>query len=1226
MSRAKDPSDQGMRDDVRGPKVHRVRPMDRLGRYVIREFLGKGGMGRVYRADGPYGPCALKLIHPEHMRKGDFLQRFRMEAGAGKRVVHPNVIRTFGCEVVRWRGEEQALLVMEYVQGKTLYQLGREQPAGVSESRLREIAEGTTRGLAAIHEAGVIHRDLKPENLMLTTDGQIKIMDLGVARLKDDEVRLSRTGHFVGSLLFAAPEQLRERADRCGAPADLYALGLVLYILATGQHPFPAGTAGEIIHAHLELLAMPVRERHPGVSPFMEAVIATLLEKEPERRFPDASVLREILEAGESSDWWRRWRAQTEPEEDDTRIDLGVARRGPVRGRARELRELSRAYGQACRGRGRTILVTGEDGVGKTRLLDAFLAAEDLGRDNVITAIAPADTWEHPFAACRQALDMALTGAEPSRELERLLADTPGLVEPLVNFLAAPSGVEISMAPDTLGRAFARAFTGLVAGRPRVLIMEDLDRISGEDQAVFLRLASASRRLPLLLVGTSHAELVPGYREALLRLPASRAMPLHRLDGASAERLLADLVGTREVASELAHEILPLAGGNPLFLGEVVDGLLRSGILVPDESGVLRVVAGRSLASVPRSLQAAIASQLAAVPQVSREVLEAASIQGVAFDPRLLALVLGRHERVVREALLPLAAEPAMVRESGRVYEFVPSSVRQVVREGLSPARRTRLELATARALEHRLRPGDTTERNELLPRVTRHALWGGDLALATAHLFEAIAVLRASLRSREALDLVEAFLERAEVVEPTLRLSAMVQRVELLQHLGPTEAEREALTTLTCYARDYGLELPVPALAAMGRRALAEGDVVRAERHLRILERTARQNEDVSALAAAYRDQAQASALRGDTEETRRLLERSLDAARATEDAAEELMTCCELARHFERAGQMSRVYTHLHGGLLLALQTDDEQRAARIHARLGQIAIRWGRFRVAQVHLDRQLQLADATGDRLLTCRGERSLASLLLRRGRLTDAQQHLERAHRMAREAGLERDGIAVTLDLARVALCSGNGVDLMRHAMRALSRAQHTRTPHLEAEALTLAGRAAEECGDLDESLDWFEQALARCDAHPFAGAELQPLLGIARIWRRRGRLDQLGLPLERARQTADGLALRGPQLVAEAMAATSMESPVGSVRGLLVRYANRLTVFERLRVYLELHAATGDPLHAHLARSEMRRVLVGLDTDESGPVVQRYSLYREVADAAGIDLYQENVA
>src|SRR5262245_13832645 len=204
--------------------------------YALEAVLGAGGMGTVYRArERSSGRLvALKVVHPHLRAIPGYVERLRREAGIGSRVVQRNVVRTMGLADHAAGSDTLQALVTEYVEGQTLLgllaELGR-----VPEQLCRHIGHGIAMGLAAIHAAGAIHRDLKPENVLNTSEHVLKVMDLGFARVLDLVDGLSQSGAFVGSLRYAAPEQLRGR-DSVDARADLFALGLVLYELVTGHH------------------------------------------------------------------------------------------------------------------------------------------------------------------------------------------------------------------------------------------------------------------------------------------------------------------------------------------------------------------------------------------------------------------------------------------------------------------------------------------------------------------------------------------------------------------------------------------------------------------------------------------------------------------------------------------------------------------------------------------------------------------------------------------------------------------------------------------------------------------------------------------------------------------------------------------------------------------------------------------------------------------------------
>ena len=265
----------------------------RIGPYRIERVLGRGGMATVYEATGPEGPVACKRLQPLLAREAVILERFRREAELGLRIRHPRVVRTRGLE-----GED--CLIMDLLPGETLRTVVRDL-GHLSERRCVAIARQVAEGLAAIHAAGAVHRDLKPANLMQDEAGNITIMDLGIALPLDDMLRLSRTGEFIGTLRYAAPEHLGPSRPRSApaldARADFYALGLVLYELASGAHPHPKTGLVRTMRAHLETAPPPLCSRAPHVGAAFEALTHRLLEKDPARRPAGAQDLLALLDA-----------------------------------------------------------------------------------------------------------------------------------------------------------------------------------------------------------------------------------------------------------------------------------------------------------------------------------------------------------------------------------------------------------------------------------------------------------------------------------------------------------------------------------------------------------------------------------------------------------------------------------------------------------------------------------------------------------------------------------------------------------------------------------------------------------------------------------------------------------------------------------------------------------------------------------------------------------------
>ncbi|MET9880999.1 serine/threonine-protein kinase [Actinacidiphila glaucinigra] len=247
-------------------------------RYRLDEPLGRGGMGEVWRAsDQVLGRAvAVKLMLGD--ADAEAAGRFRLEAQTAARLNHPHVVSVYDF------GEHDGrlYLVMELVNGRSLAQeLAAHGP--VDSVRASDIGAQAAAGLAAAHRQGVIHRDIKPANVMVTTDGTVKIADFGIARFADEASRaLTATGRVMGSSGYLAPERA---LGRPAEPAsDVYALGCVLYELATGQPPFVGESPLAVIHQHVDAAPVPVRHLNPAASGALADYILSLLAKDPGRR------------------------------------------------------------------------------------------------------------------------------------------------------------------------------------------------------------------------------------------------------------------------------------------------------------------------------------------------------------------------------------------------------------------------------------------------------------------------------------------------------------------------------------------------------------------------------------------------------------------------------------------------------------------------------------------------------------------------------------------------------------------------------------------------------------------------------------------------------------------------------------------------------------------------------------------------------------------------------
>jgi eukaryotic-like serine/threonine-protein kinase len=267
-----------------------------LGHYRIIEQIGAGGMGVVYRAHDEQldRDVAIKLLPPGMLADEPTRKRFRKEATTLAKLSHPNIatVHEFGSQ------NETDYLVTEYIAGISLD--AKLTAGALGTEQIVDLGIQLAQGLAAAHEHGIIHRDLKPANLRLSSDGRLKILDFGLAQLLPHArnlgltTTLTQSQEITGTLPYMAPEQLRgEPAD---ARTDIWAVGAVLYEMATGHRPFeervPTALAGDIIHKP----PLPPRKIRSRTSPKLEAVILRCLQKEQAKRYQSARELQSELE------------------------------------------------------------------------------------------------------------------------------------------------------------------------------------------------------------------------------------------------------------------------------------------------------------------------------------------------------------------------------------------------------------------------------------------------------------------------------------------------------------------------------------------------------------------------------------------------------------------------------------------------------------------------------------------------------------------------------------------------------------------------------------------------------------------------------------------------------------------------------------------------------------------------------------------------------------------
>lgn len=965
-----------------------IQPGDRIGSYIYRRLIGKGGMANVVLAIDPGGqPVALKVLKSTRMGSG--LPRFKREFRALSRLRHPNVIRVDAYGDVHGH----PYIAMEYVEGTDLHHVihsFKEFTPEARWARCEQILVDLCRALAYIHRRGLIHRDLKPSNVLITKEGVCKLTDFGIVKDLDPNADALVSTTLVGTWAYASPEQIN------GHPidhrSDLYSLGVILFAMLTGRRPFVAKDLAGYLELHKNQVASSPADLDPRIPTHLNEICRRLLHKLPKDRYRSAQEILFRLEEREVSPPDSGWIP-------------------PLVGRASQEELLRDRVAALTRGQGSVVFLEGPEGIGRSRMLEVLADQARLLGIPVLN--------------------------------DRVLPREEATQAPLVRLCAVMGKVAPNDLPrERLVELLLEELLRLREDGPVVVLLDDIQNASAP---LLESLQQLLRRLPtgILAAFTLRSDRISP-RVATLRDGKERLLlpPLNRTD---VEDLVATLVGAGRTAQTLGERLYRETEGNPLFLSLYLQSLIGRGVLqhatISSRSSLsgagwkliadLDEIASGHL-EIPAGVRHVVKQRLEGMNAVQVALAEVLAVQGQQVELDTALEVLNLDEDPVSEAVDQLKDLGLLkVREAGEQVwlDFRHPKYGDVIYRDLDEERRAGLHLLLAEVLEARFAhaPGAA----ELVGEHYRRAGEAGK-----AYQYLATAAQRALERGlgAEAYDLAN----RAQLMEDPARVDLGVQGASGIKRvLSEVRAEVHQIRGEWAEAREL-----LEGAIALAEKAQDEGGrsrsllkLARVLRRLGLLEKAeecgnealndSRDRHDREAVMDGLLTLSTLAWSRGDLDRCEALAQEGLVLASGPQNGRARASLLLSLTSVQANRGQLASAASGLGEASAILKDLRDKPLRAVALVNLAEVSLGQGELLQAWERAEEALGLAREVGHKLVESAVHRVKGMLLAQVGQHEAAERELSGALATAQSLGVPQEQCAAAFHLARIAVEQGN---------------------------------------------------------------------------------------------------------------------------------------------------------------------------------------------------------
>lgn len=1025
-------------------------------RYHLLEKIGEGGMGAVHKVHDRLTDqiLALKRVliassalefasRPPNSSESELrlslTEEFRMLAS----LRHPNIITVldYGFDA---KGQPfYTMRLLEDAQTLTQYAYNMDAPMSEQVNFLIDLL----RALAYLHRRGIIHRDLKPDNVLITPDGELKVMDFGLAQSAEAD---SQQNLMAGTLAYIAPETLL--GQPLSQQADLFAVGVIAYELFTGKHPFDVSNPTQLIYSILH--------QQPDASlldPQLASVVMRLMSKAPDERYDSAQDVIDALCLA----------LDIQIPQESVALRESYLQASEFAGRGFELSQLTEGLTKALDGKGSTWLIGGESGVGKSRLMEEVRIRALVRGANVLTGQAT-ESGGVPYVVWRSILPHLLLSTEVS-DLEA------SILKPLVVNIGQLLERSIADAPEMNGVSAQKRLSMTIADLlrrqtiPIVLLLEDLQ---WADESVMLlkEINPLVPELPLLIVGNYRDDEAPTLPE---QLPTMQHMTLQRLDDLEMAELSRSMLGDAGTNPQVLSLLKQETEGNAFFMVEVVRALA-------EEAGRLSEI-GR--ATLPQTVFAGgmrrvISRRLNRVPEWGQPLLNWTAVAGRQINlPMLHDLVESidtLDDDIRLDEWLTICVNAAVLIKRDDVWLFSHDKLREAILEQIIDEVRPVIYRQVAESIERTIPtqedPADYADQLARLWQVAADKEKEWHYRQIAARVARELAAYEAAIYHAQ----------RAITVAPRRAPDRLLTTCEMhliianmQENLGHYDESIAAFEAGLAIARKQGFDKQTAhALAGLGNIMKMRQDLNTAER-LNLEALVIRRNlPDKREVIDSLHNIGTIAVQRNEIEEGLAYFEEALTRATELSATLDIAKACNNIAVTYDLSGRFDEALVRYEQSLELRSTLGDQAGVARVLVNMSGMLIDQEKYDEAEAYVEQGLQQARRIHNRPVLTASLSNRGQIRFYRGNFDSAERDFQEAFQLAQMMQQYRNEVDALAWLAHVVIMTDQYVAAAQYIQNAfaLLKAHQMQTNYKKWHLLYLSGKILIEKELVEEGL------------------------------------------------------------------------------------------------------------------------------------------------------------